>query len=230
MRTILYPVSILNKQCLAHNNYALEEKMQSSKARYVVLIFFCTILNADRTFRNTRGLVWATSRAGPVVRGTVCNSTIPPRPPLLIAIVMRYMRMLSLPRGDLHGMWPKIGLGVLATHRKEHESWPSRDPEELAKLLIPWSEKQVRDNFHRLYQLNLITAKRARANKTWQYYVPETLIDGVSAFRQLPTPEAPLTGDFPSAPHTTAPGAATARPPTNCPNVWADLSNGSANT
>ena len=104
------------------------------------------------------------------------------------------------------------GLGGPNASRK-HESWPSRDPKELAKLLIPWSEKQVRDHFHRLYQLNLITAERAGANKPWQYDVPETLVDGDSVFRRLPRPETLSAGDFPPSPHTTAPDSG------NCPTA-----------
>lgn len=120
-------------------------------------------------------------------------------------------------------------LGVTSPHRKD-ESWPSRDPESLARLLIPWSQKQVRDHFHRLYQQDLITAKRAGANKPWQYDVPETLVDGHSAFRRLPRPESLFSGDSSLVPQAPAPLPVTAQLPVNCPNLRADLSDGPADT
>lgn len=121
-------------------------------------------------------------------------------------------RLIKFLLDEENGLDTFCGLAAARQSRK-YESWPSRDPKSLARLLTPWSQKQVRDHFHRLYQLNLITAKRAGGNKPWQYAIPETLVDGDSVFRRLPRPETLFAGDFPPSPHTTAPDAG------NCPTA-----------
>jgi len=81
------------------------------------------------------------------------------------------------------------GLGVVDNACRRLDEWPSREPRVLAKMLTAWSEKQVRNHFHRLYEMELITARQDSANRPWQYEVPETIVDSEAAFRRLPKPE-----------------------------------------
>ncbi len=104
------------------------------------------------------------------------------------------------------------------------KEWRTHDSKAVAKFLIPWSEKQVRDHFHRLYQAELITARRDADNGPWRYDIPETLTDASSAFRKLPPPEklwaAPQPSPAPSAPQPGLPGS-----PAVCPEGRADGTN-----
>jgi hypothetical protein len=67
--------------------------------------------------------------------------------------------------------------------------WPSEDPTELCRQLLPWSIKQVRVHFGRLHEQGLIEAQRPQANGPWVYRLPEELTTPASAFRDLPKPE-----------------------------------------
>ncbi len=68
------------------------------------------------------------------------------------------------------------------------EGWPTLDPQKLAGLLLPWSEKQVRVHFHRLVTAGLITARREAGNQPWRYLLPEAMTNPNSAFSGLPSP------------------------------------------
>jgi hypothetical protein len=93
--------------------------------------------------------------------------------------------------------------------------WRRADPKELAKLLRPWSAKQIRDHFHALVAEGLITGHRVAANQPWRYILPEVMCDRESPFAFLPKPDTLVPKiDVPSM----------------CPDIGADGSCCSADT
>jgi hypothetical protein len=72
---------------------------------------------------------------------------------------------------------------------KGQKDWPTRDTQELAKLLLPWGRKQVRNQFDALHASGLITGRRDAGNKPWIYELPEALANPTSPLRCLPKPE-----------------------------------------
>lgn len=101
--------------------------------------------------------------------------------------------------------------------------WPSDDPAVLAGLLLPWTEKQVRDHFHRLFLDGLITARPRSLNQPWVYLLPEALAGPHSPFRALPSPD-----ELASRPVSEHGGAG--RPTAGCPGPRAGGSAGQATT
>ncbi|MBI2808659.1 MAG: hypothetical protein HYX68_27030 [Planctomycetes bacterium] len=89
-------------------------------------------------------------------------------------------------------------------------SWPEQEPARLVKLLIPWSDKQVRDHFHRLYVEGLIEALPRPGNQPWVYVLPEVVRDPTSPFLHLPAP-ASVAG-LPEATAPATPGMTIAGP------------------
>jgi hypothetical protein len=69
---------------------------------------------------------------------------------------------------------------------KQDDERPLPSVPELAKLLLPWSEKQTRTRFDRLKNLGLITADRLSANQPWMFRLTESLSDPANPFRDLP--------------------------------------------
>lgn len=78
----------------------------------------------------------------------------------------------------------RLGLKT-ATHPS---TWPSRDADALADLLLPWSPKQVRTIFDKLKGGGFIEAARATKNGPWVYSLPEVLARPSAAFSTLPEP------------------------------------------
>ena len=66
-------------------------------------------------------------------------------------------------------------------------NWRRSRPRELARRLKPWSIKQVRTRFDRLYQRGLITAERPQANGPIHYEIPEELSNVRSPYARLPS-------------------------------------------
>ncbi|MHB1422842.1 MAG: hypothetical protein ACYC3I_06550 [Gemmataceae bacterium] len=106
-------------------------------------------------------------------------------------------------------------LGTVRT-LPEAESWPEDDPVHLARLLQVWSEKQVRDHFHRLFVEGLITALPRPGNQPWLYVLPEVLSDPNSPFKSLPSPDSLAVQTV------TAEDAAVGRLPAASPPIRAD--------
>ena len=71
-------------------------------------------------------------------------------------------------------------------------NWRRSRPRELARRLKPWSIKQVRTRFDRLYQRGLITAERPQANGPIHYEIPEELSNVRSPYSRLPSLRSPL--------------------------------------
>lgn len=65
-------------------------------------------------------------------------------------------------------------------------NWRRSRPRELARRLKPWSIKQVRTRFDRLYQRGLITAERPQPNGPIHYEIPEELANIRSPYSRLP--------------------------------------------
>ncbi|MBC8356538.1 MAG: hypothetical protein H8E66_31545 [Planctomycetes bacterium] len=85
----------------------------------------------------------------------------------------------------------KIFLGIGTCSKIDcRQGWPTNEATHLARLLIPWTEKQVRTHFHRLHTDGLIEARRASGNKAWQYVLPEAMSSGQSPFQALPSPNS----------------------------------------
>ena len=65
--------------------------------------------------------------------------------------------------------------------------WKQLPPSSLARLLRPWSMKQIRTHFDVLRRKGLITGERDHANGSWRYELPEELSAIGSTFANLPT-------------------------------------------
>lgn len=89
------------------------------------------------------------------------------------------------------GEWGHKVFCSLGTMRplRSGTDWPPGDARALASLLLPWTEKQVRTHFHRLYdQEKLITATPPSGRIPWVYRLPESLGNPNSSFGKLPAP------------------------------------------
>lgn len=101
------------------------------------------------------------------------------------ATLLRELIKHLLSQPDGYEAFRQLGLSVRLPHGTD---WPARNEKELAKVIRPWTAKQVRIRFDRLQKEGLITAERRPANGPWFYRLPESLADWRCDFRKLPKP------------------------------------------
>lgn len=96
------------------------------------------------------------------------------------------VRRLVTSLKQMHDGYRRFGRLGLVRRPPPEPDWSRTSPVALARLLKPWSAKQVRTHFETLQRRGLVTASREHNNGPWRYELPEALTESGSPFAGLP--------------------------------------------